>query len=115
MAVVRNKWMFRTAAVFCVLFGVFWLVDATLYDRFASLRPYLLGMGVAAIAIGVMLFRFMKVAIALTAIAAAVLSVSAAVAAPQMRGPGILVLAGLAIVTGLYAALAARELFSNGT
>jgi hypothetical protein len=32
-----------------------------------------------------------------------------------MRGPGILVLAGLAVVTGLYAALAARELFDRGS
>ena len=115
MAAVRNNWIFRTAAVICILFGVFWLVDATLFDRYASLRPYLLGMGVAAIAVGVMLFRRMKVAIALSAIAAAIVSVSAAVAAPQMHGPGILVLAGLAVVTGLYAALAARELFDRGS
>lgn len=111
MAAVRYRWMFRTAAVVFVLFGLFWLADATLYDRFAQWRPYLLGMGVVAIVIGVMLFRRVKVAIAVSALAAALLSISAAVAAPQMRGPGILVVATVAILSGLYAALATREVF----
>jgi hypothetical protein len=112
MAAVRHKWMFRTAAVFFLLFGVFWLVDATLIDRFANLRPYLLAMGVAAIVVGVMLFRLMKAGIAISAAGAAFVSICAAVAAPRMHGPGILLLAMLAVCAGLYAALAVRELFA---
>ena len=115
MAVARHKWMYRATAVLFVLFGVFWLVDATLFDRFAALRPYLLVMGVAAIAVGVMVFRRMKAGIAVSAAAAAVVSICAAVAAPQMHGPGIVVLAGLAVLAGLYAALAARDLFDRGS
>jgi uncharacterized membrane protein len=105
--------MFRAAAVVFVLFGVFWLFDATWSEKFSGARPYLLAGGLAAIAVGVMLFRRMKTGIALSAVASAVVSICAAVAAPQMHGPGIVVLALLAIATGLYAALAARELFAN--
>ena len=114
MAAVRYNWMFRTAAVVFFLFGAFWLFDATWTQKFSGARPYLLAGGVAAIAIGVMLFRRMKTGIALSALGAAVVSICAAVAAPQMHGPGVLALGLLAIVTGLYAALAARELFSTG-
>jgi hypothetical protein len=113
MVAVRYTWMFRTAAVVFVLFGSFWLFDATWSQKFAGARPYLLAGGLAAIAIGVMLFRGMKLGIAFSAISAAFLSIAAAVAAPLMRGPGVLALGLLAIVTGLYAALAARELFGR--
>lgn len=113
MAAVRYNWMFRTAAVVFCLFGAFWLFDATWSQKFSGARPYLLAGGVTAIAIGIMLFRRMKAGIALSAIGAAAISICAAVAAPQMRGPGILALAVLAIVTGLYAALSARELFAR--
>ncbi len=114
MAVVRYQWMFRTAAVVLLLFGAFWIFDATLSEKFSGARPYLLAGGLASIAVGVMLFRRMKAGIALSAVGAAVVSICAAVAAPQMHGPGIFVLALLAIVTGLYAAVAARELFAAG-
>ncbi len=114
MAAVRYTWMFRTAAVVLLLFGVFWLLDATLFDRFARWRLHLVGMGIVAIVLGVMLFRRMKAAIAVSALLAALLSISAAVAAPQMRGPGILLVATVAILSGLYAALATRELFDPG-
>jgi hypothetical protein len=114
MAAARYTWMFRSAAVLFILFGLFWLFDATWSQKFAAARPYLLAGGVAAIAVGVMLFRRMKAGIALSAIGAAFLSIAAAVAAPQMRGPGVLALGLIAIVTGLYAALAARELFGGG-
>jgi hypothetical protein len=114
MAAVRYTWMFRTAAVLFILFGIFWLLDATWTHKFAGARPYLLAGGAAAIAIGVMLFRRVRFGIALSALGAAIVSISAAVAAPQMRGPGILALGLLAIVTGLYAALATRELFNPG-
>ena len=113
MAAARYTWMFRTAAVVFVLFGSFWLFDATWSQKFADARPYLLAGGLAAIAVGVMLFRRARTGIALSALSAAIVSISAAVAAPQMRGPGILALALLAIVTGLYAALATRELFAD--
>jgi hypothetical protein len=115
MAAARYTWMFRTAAVLFILFGLFWLFDATWSRKFAGARPYLLAGGADAIAIGVMLFRRVRLGIALSALGAAFVSISAAVAAPQMRGPGILALGLLAIVTGLYAALAARELFGRGT
>ena len=114
MSAVRYIWMFRTAAVVFILFGLFWLFDATWTRKFAGARPYLLTGGTAAIAIGVMLFRRVRLGIALSALGAAFVSIAAAVAAPQMRGPGILALGLLAIVTGLYAALAARELFGRG-
>jgi Na+/melibiose symporter-like transporter len=113
MAIVRHTWMFRTVAVVSVMFGLFWLFDATVSQKYAGARPYLLGGGIVAIATGVMLFRRMKLGIALSAIFAAIVAISAAVTAPQMHGPGILVVAGLAVVSGLYAALAARELFGS--
>ena len=113
MAAVRYNWMFRTAAVVFILFGAFWIFDATWSQKFSGARPYLLAGGLAAVVIGVMLFRRMKAGIALSALASAIVSICAAVAAPQMHGPGIVVLALLAIVTGLYAALAARELFGD--
>ena len=105
--------MFRTAAVVYLALGASWLWTASFTGFRPEYRPYLLGLGAAAIAIGIFLFRRQKIAIALSAIGAAVVSISAAFAAPQMRGPGILVLAGLAIVSGLYAALAAREVFGD--
>jgi hypothetical protein len=113
-AVVRYLWMFRTAAVLCVLFGVFWLIDATLLEQFAAWRPHLLVLGVVSIAVGVTLFRRMKLAIALSALGAVVISICAAVGAPRMHGPGILALGLLSIAAGLYAVLSARALFSRG-
>jgi hypothetical protein len=114
MASLRYTCLLRSAAVVFILFGTFWLFDATWTHKFAGARPYLLVGGAAAIAIGVMIFRRVRFGIALSALGAAFVSISAAVAAPQMRGPGILALGMLAIVTGLYAALAARELFGRG-
>ena len=113
MAAVRYTWMFRTAGVVYVALGASWLWTATFTAFRPEYRPYLLGLGAVAIAIGILLFRRQKIAIALSALGAAVVSICAAVAAPQMRGPGILVLALLAIVCGLYAALAAREIFGE--
>lgn len=107
--------MFRTAAVVFLLFGAFWLFDAAWSQKFSGARPYFLAGGLAAIGVGVMLFRRMKAGIALSAVGAAVVSICAAVAAPQMHGPGIFALGLLAIVTGLYAALSARELFGRET
>ena len=113
MAAVRYTWMFRTAAVIYGLLGLSWLGAATITNYRPEIRPYLLGFGALAIATAVMVFRRMKPGIALSAAGAAIVSVSAAVAAPRMHGPGILFLGVLSILTGLYAALAARELFST--
>jgi hypothetical protein len=51
-----------------------------------------------------------RVAIGVSALAAVVVGISAAVFAPNARGPGILFLAGLAILSSIYAVLAARVL-----
>ena len=113
MAAVRYAWMFRTAAVVSLLLGLGWLYTALFTDHRPHLRPYILGCGVAATLIGISLFRHMKVAIALSAIGAAFVSIASALAAPNMRGPGILLLAAVSLVAGIYAALAARVLFAD--
>jgi hypothetical protein len=112
-AVVRYLWMFRTAAVLSVLFGLFWLIDATLTDRFAEVRSWLLVLGVAAIALGVMLFKRMRFAIVLSAVVAAAVCLASALGATQMHGPGILAMGVLSIVAALYAGLSARALFGR--
>ena len=112
-AVVQYTWMFRTAAVLYLLFGVFWIADATLIDKFASVRPFLVGGGIVAIVVGGFLFARKRFAIALSALGAAIVSICAAVAAPRMVGPGILALGLLAILAGIYAVLSARVLFGK--
>ena len=114
MAAVRYNWMFRTAAVVYLLLGASWLWSATMSEKWAAYRPLLLGLGALSLVIGVLLFRRNKIAMGLSAIGAAFVAICAAVAAPQMHGPGILVLAVLALLSGLYSALAARELFGHG-
>ena len=59
------------------------------------------------------LFRRARLAIGISAVAAAVVGISAAVFAPNAKGPAILFLAGLAIVCVVYAVLAARVLFGR--
>lgn len=113
MAAVRYNWMFRTAAVVFLLLGGSWVWTATMSEKWAAHRPILIALGALSLVIGILLFRRHKIAIGLSALGAAFLSICAAVAAPQMKGPGILVLALLALLAGLYAALAARELFGT--
>ena len=113
MAAIRYTWMFRTVAVVSLLLGLGWLHTALLTDYRPHLRPYILGCGVAATLIGILLYRRMQIAIALSAIGAAVVSIAAAFSAPNMRGPGILLLALVSLVAGIYAVLAARVLFSD--
>jgi peptidoglycan/LPS O-acetylase OafA/YrhL len=110
MAVVRYPWMFRTAAVVYLLFGLsaLWRFGLTDYDP-----PHrLLGMGLGALAVivGVFLFRRAMFAIVLSAIGAAIIAISAAFAAPVMHGPMILACGLLALSCALYAAFAARAL-----
>ena len=111
MGAVRYKWMFRTAAAVHLLLGLAWFVAGTFEPYRPDYWPLLLGLGVVATSVGVMLFRRMKLGIALSGIGAAIVSICAAVAAPNMRPPVLLLFAAVAIVTGIYAALAARTLF----
>ena len=114
MAVVRYTWMFRAAAVVFLLLGLCWLWTFGLTDYRPQYRPVGLALGVLALLVGVFLLRRAKFAIAVSALGAALVSISAAVFAPNAHGPGILFLAALAIVCGVYAALAARVLFDRG-
>ncbi|HTU67682.1 MAG TPA: hypothetical protein VMF52_17150 [Steroidobacteraceae bacterium] len=114
-AAVRYVWMFRTAAVVFLLLGLSWLWTFGLTSYHPEQRPYGLAFGVAALAIGIFLFRRARLAIGLSALASGIVCLSAAVFAPQAHGPGILFLAALAIVTGVYAALALRVLSQRDT
>jgi hypothetical protein len=112
-AAVRYTWLFRTAAVVYLLFGVLWIADATLTDRFAAGRPYLLGAGIAATIVGIFLFTRRKFAVAISGVGAAVVAISAIFFATLAKGPGVLALGLLAVGAGLYAAIAARVLFGH--
>ena len=112
-AAVRYIGMFRTAAVVFLLFGALWIWRFGFTDYHPEQRPFGLGLGVLALVVGVFLFRRARFAIALSALGAGIVCLSAAVFAPQAQGPGILFLAGLAIITGVYTAFALRELFSH--
>jgi hypothetical protein len=114
-AAVRYTGMFRAAAALFVFFGAVWLWRFGFTDYHPEQRPFGLGLGVLALVIGVFLFRRAKLAIALSALAAGIVCLSSAAFAPQAHGPGILFVAGLALVTGIYAVLALRVLFGGGT
>ena len=112
MAVVRYPWMFRTAAVIHLAFGLVWIwrFGFTQYDP--AHRPLGVGLGVLSSLVGLFLLRRMKLGVALSALGAVVIAVSAAAAAPSMHGPVILLVAAVAILAGLYAAFAVRSLSS---
>jgi hypothetical protein len=114
MAAVRYTWMFRTAALVFLLFGLMCLWRFGFTDYQPSQRPYGLAMGVLLLVVGLFLFRLRRMAIGASAAASAIVGISAAVYAPNAKGPVILFLAGLAIVCVLYAALASRVLFGAG-
>src|SRR3982751_736381 len=99
------------AAIVFVFFGGVWIWRFAFTDYHPEQRPVGLGLGVLALVVGVFLFRRARFAIALSALCMGIVCLSAVVFAPQVHGPGILFLAGLAIVAGLYVALALRELF----
>jgi len=112
-AAVRYTWMFRTAAVVFLFFGGVWLWRFGFTDFHVEQRPYGLAAGVLALLVAVFLFRGRRWAIGVSAVATTIVGISAAVFAPNAKGPAILFLALLAIVCVVYAALAARVLFSR--
>jgi hypothetical protein len=105
---VRYKWMFRTAALLFLFFGAVWLWRFGFTDYRPEQRPYGIGAGVAALLIGVFLMALRRWAIGISAAAAAIVGISAAVFAPNSKGPAILLLAGMALGCVVYAALALR-------
>ena len=112
-AVVRYIWMFRTAAIVFVFFGVVWLWRFGFTDFHVEQRPYGVAAGVIALLIGAFLLARRRWAVGVSAVAVAIVGISAAVFAPNAKGPAILFLALFAIVCITYATLAARALFSH--
>jgi hypothetical protein len=112
-AVFRYPWMFRTAAVVYLLLGasMAWRYGLTDYDP--PQRPWGVGAGVLMLTVGVFLFGRRRWAIGLSAIGAAIVAMAAAVAAPVMHGPVILACALVAILFGVYAAMAGRVLLER--
>lgn len=112
-AVDRYPWMFRAAAVVYLLLGLSmaWRYGLTGYD--APHRPWGLGIGLLLLLVGVFLFRRRRWAVGMSAVGAAVVAIAAAVAAPVMHGPVILAFALVAILFGLYAAMAGRVLLQR--
>jgi len=102
--------MFRTAAVIFIGIGGAWLWTFALTNYRPEQRPYGLAAGVLALLIGIFLFRRHRLAIGISAFAATVVGLSAAVFAPESKGPAILFLAALAIACCLYAVFAVRVL-----
>jgi len=114
-AAVRYIWMFRAAAVVFLFFGGVWLWRFGFTDFHVEQRPYGLAAGVIAVLVSLFLFSGRRWAIGVSAIAMTVVGISAAVFAPNAKGPAILFLAALAIACVIYATLAARVLFSART
>jgi len=110
----RYIWMFRTAAALFLFFGGAWLWRFGLTGYHPEQRPYGLAAGALSLLVGLFLLRSHKVAIGVSAAATAVVGISAAVFAPIAHGPAILFLAGLAIVSCLYAVFAVRALREPG-
>jgi uncharacterized membrane protein YjjB (DUF3815 family) len=100
--------MFRTAALLCLFFGVVWIWRFGFTDWHPEQRPYGLVAAASALLVGMFLMMLKRWAIGASAVAAAIVGISAAVFAPNAKGPAILVLAGLALVCIVYAGLAAR-------
>jgi len=105
--------MFRAAAAVYLLLGacVAWKYGLTDYDP--SHRPWGVGLGVLAILVGAFLLRRARWAIGLSAIGAAIVAILAAVGVPAVHGPVILVFAAIAMLFGVYAALAGRVLLQR--
>lgn len=110
MAAVRHAWMFRTAAVVFVFFGLVWLWRFGLTDYRPEQRPYGLAGGVLALFLGITLLLLRRFAIGASALVAVIVGLSAAVFAPSAPGAAILFLAGLALLCVVYAVFAMRTL-----
>ena len=113
VAVERYPWMFRAAAIIHVAFGLVWIWRFGLTSYSPGHELLGVALGVFSTVVGAFLFRRAKFAVVLSALCATVIAMSAAAAAPNMRGPVILAFAAIAIVAGLYAALSARALFDR--
>jgi peptidoglycan/LPS O-acetylase OafA/YrhL len=113
MPAVRYVWMFRTAGVVFLMFGLssLWRYGLTDYDP--PHRLWGLGLGLCATIVGAFLFKPARLAIGLSAITAALLAIAAAVAAPSLKGPVILAFGAFALAAGAYAALATRALLGK--
>ena len=83
-ATVRYTWMFRTAAVVFLVFGLIWLWRFGFTDFHPEQRPYGLALGALALLVGVFLFRLKRLAIGASAVAIALVGISAAVFAPNL-------------------------------
>ena len=108
MAAVRHAWMFRTAAVISLLLSAGWFWRFGFTDFRPEIRPYGLAAGVIALLLGVMLLRLQRFAIGASGVLAVVVGLSAAVFAPNAKGPVILFLAAVALICVAYAVLAFR-------
>ena len=115
MAAIRYTWMFRMAAVVCLLFGLVWIWRFGFTDYAPQYRLVGIGAGAFGCVVAVFLLWRAKFAIALSAIGAAFFGICAAVAAPIMHGPVILAFAALAILLAVYSVLAARVLFDKSS
>ena len=113
MAAIRYTWMFRIAAVAFLALGASFLWRFGFTDYQPHYRPIGLVIGLAALAIGALLFRYLRFAIGASAVISGLLCLCATVAAPNAKGPVILFFAAFAIVCGAYAVLAARVLFEK--
>jgi hypothetical protein len=113
-AVVRYTWMFRTAAAVFLLLGAAWLWTFAFTDYHPEQRPYGLAAAFAALVLAYFLFHRRRFAVGVSAVVATIVCLSATVFAPNAHGPVVLFLAGLAILCGVYAVLAARVLFDRG-
>jgi hypothetical protein len=109
-AAVRYRWMFRTAAVLFLAFGAIWIWRFGFTDFRPEQRPWGLAAGLVTLIIGVMLFRLSRFAIGASAVASALVGLSATVFVTSVRGPGILVLALLALGCMVYTVLAVRAI-----
>jgi len=113
MAALRYTWMFRAAAIIHLALGLAWIWHFGFSPGDAAHRPLGIALGVFSTLVGVLLARSMKLGVAFSALCAVVVAISAAAAAPTMRGPVLLFFAAVAIVAGLYTAFAARALFER--
>ena len=113
MPAVRYAWMFRTAAIIHLSFGLIWLWRFGLTDYRPDVRPYGLLAGIGAVLLGILLWRLKRMANGMSGVTVAIVGLSAAVFAPSGKGPAILFLASLSLVCIVYAVLALRAAASS--